>query len=205
MHTLKDACAAKGKDLVEVVRDLESAYAASEAHNLVPPTISIRELSRRFPATRPIFERYGLGDCGGEDGPEEPLAWFATVHRLPLEEFLRDVREAAVKDISASPAAPAKTTSLFSPHFVMGSLFLTLTLGVPLTYHPQYWSLVFPLGMFTAATFQLSRATGIEFLAAVPRAFVWVALVAWTITFLGMARDLARSAARGLRGADDEK
>ena len=129
MHPLKDACAAKGKDLAEVVRDLESAYAASEAHNLVPPTMSIRELSRRFPATRPVLERYGLGDCGGEDGPDEPLAWFATVHRLPLEEFLRDVRDAAVKDVSAAPAAPAKTPSLFSPHFVIGSLFLTLTLG----------------------------------------------------------------------------
>jgi tellurite resistance protein TehA-like permease len=75
---------------------------------------------------------------------------------------------------------------------------------VPLTYHPQYWSLVFPLGMFAAATFQLSRATGIEFLAAVPRAFVWVALAAWTVTFLGMLRDLARSAARRIRGTDDE-
>jgi len=59
---------------------------------------------------------------------------------------------------------------------------------VPLTYHPQYWSLVFPLGMFTAATFQLARATGIDFLAAVPRAFIWIALAAWTLTFLGMMR-----------------
>ena len=63
---------------------------------------------------------------------------------------------------------------------------------VPLAYHPQYWSLVFPLGMFTAATFQFSRASGIDFLAAVPRVFVWIALGAWAVTFIGMARDLAR-------------
>ncbi len=63
---------------------------------------------------------------------------------------------------------------------------------VPLTYHPQYWSLVFPLGMFTAATFQLARATGIGFLAVIPSLFVWIALGAWTICFVGMLRDVSR-------------
>ena len=87
MHPLRDACAARGKDLDEVVRDLEAARTGTEGSELVPPTLSIRELLRRFPATRPVLERYGLGDCGGEDGPDEPLAWFATVHRLPLEDF----------------------------------------------------------------------------------------------------------------------
>ncbi len=129
-HPLGDACKAKGVPLEEVVRDLEDAWQAVEAHSIVPPTMSIREMTRRFPATRPVLERYGLGDCGGPDGPEEPLAWFATVHRLPLEDFLRDVRAAAVKDNAAAPPDPAaRPVTLFSPHFVAGSLFLTLTLG----------------------------------------------------------------------------
>lgn len=129
-HPLGDACRAKGVALDEVVHDLEDAWEAVEAHSVVPPTMSIREMTRRFPATRPVLERYGLGDCGGPDGPEEPLAWFATVHRLPLEDFLRDVRAAAVKDVAAAPPDPsAKPVTLFSPHFVAGSLFLTLTLG----------------------------------------------------------------------------
>ncbi len=131
MHPLRDACAARGKDLDEVVRDLEAARTGTEGSELVPPTLSIRELLRRFPATRPVLERYGLGDCGGEDGPDEPLAWFATVHRLPLEDFLRDVRDAA-RDSSPAPAAspaPAPAARPFSPHFVVGSLVLTLTLG----------------------------------------------------------------------------
>jgi hypothetical protein len=99
------------------------------AQNLVPPTMSVREARRRFPATIPVFTRYGLGDCGGEEGPDEPLAWFATVHRLPLEEFLRDVREAAIADASAAPAPPRTAAAPFSPHFILGSLLLTLTLG----------------------------------------------------------------------------
>ncbi len=131
MHPLKDACAAKGKDLAEVVRDLESAHAATESHSLVPPTMSIRELSRRFPSTRAVLEQYGLGDCGGDEGPDEPLAWFATVHRLPLDDFLRDIRQAALRDAAAAPSpAPAPANARpFSPHFIAGSLFLTLTLG----------------------------------------------------------------------------
>jgi hypothetical protein len=129
VHPLEEACAGKGLDLPAVLADLESAYAATESHNLVPPTTSIRDLVRRFPSTRPVLERYGLGDCGGEEGPDEPLAWFATVHRLPLDDFLRDVRAAAVRDVAAAPPAPSTTPSLFSPHFLIGSLFLTLTFG----------------------------------------------------------------------------
>ncbi len=128
-HPLEQACAAKSVSVSEVLRDLESAHRIAEAQNLVPPTMSVREVRRRFPATIPVFTRYGLGDCGGEEGPDEPLAWFATVHRLPLEDLLRDLRAAAVADAAAAPPAPRAAAAPFSPHFILGSLFLTLTLG----------------------------------------------------------------------------
>ena len=128
-HSLEDACRARGADLAEVLADLSSAHAAAESHSIVPPTMSIRELTRRFPATRPVLERYGLADCGGAEGPDEPLAWFATVHRLALDDFLRDIRAAALQDAGDAPPAAPKAPSLFSPHFLIGSLFLTLTLG----------------------------------------------------------------------------
>jgi NnrS protein/uncharacterized protein DUF542 len=130
-HPLEMACAAKKLPLTRVIEDLESAHRVAESYNLVPPTMSVREVRRRFPATIPVLERYGLGDCGGSEGPEEPLAWFATVHRLPLEDFLRDVREAAVRDAAAAPRniPPASAAAPFSPHFILGSLVLTLTLG----------------------------------------------------------------------------
>lgn len=129
VHPLKDACTSKGLDLAAVLDDLESAHAAAESHSIVPPTTSVREVLRRYPATRPVFERWGLADCGGADGPDEPLAWFATVHRLPLEELLRDVRDAAVRDTAAAPAPSPTPPTPFSPHFIVGSLLLTLTLG----------------------------------------------------------------------------
>jgi hypothetical protein len=131
IHPLEHACAARGVSLEGVLKDLESAHRAVEAHSIVPPTMSVRDVRRRYPSTIPVFEKFGLGDCGGDDGPDEPVAWFATVHRIPLEEFLREIRAAAVRDSAAAPAAgPVKSASLpFSPHFILGSLFLTLTLG----------------------------------------------------------------------------
>jgi tellurite resistance protein TehA-like permease len=53
--------------------------------------------------------------------------------------------------------------------------------------------MVFPLGMYTTATFQLSRATHFEFLARIPEIFIFVALAAWLIAFIGLVRHLASS------------
>jgi tellurite resistance protein TehA-like permease len=67
---------------------------------------------------------------------------------------------------------------------------------VPFTYDPQYWGMVFPLGMYTTCTVQIARALELPDLMIVARAFVWPALVAWLATFVGLVLGLARTARR---------
>ena len=55
----------------------------------------------------------------------------------------------------------------------------------------------FPLGMYTASTFQMAKAMQLEFLLVVPRVFLWIAIAAWLTTFLGLCRKGIRYAWRG--------
>lgn len=61
-----------------------------------------------------------------------------------------------------------------------------------LEYDPHYWSMVFPLGMYTAGTIQLSKIPGLEFLAVIPEYFVYAAFAAWAWTFWGMVKGVSR-------------
>jgi len=63
---------------------------------------------------------------------------------------------------------------------------------VAFTYDPQYWSMVFPLGMYTTCTFRLSAALELPFLMIIPRIFLFVAVAAWAVTFFSMLYEIAR-------------
>jgi tellurite resistance protein TehA-like permease len=62
----------------------------------------------------------------------------------------------------------------------------------PLKYTPRYWSLVFPLGMYTTCTYNVARVLKLDFLLFIPRCFIYVALLAWLITFVGLIKTLSR-------------
>jgi len=58
----------------------------------------------------------------------------------------------------------------------------------PLNYDPLYWGAVFPLGMYTACTFRMAEAMNMTFLNQIPEYFIYIALSAWTLAFIGFLR-----------------
>lgn len=61
---------------------------------------------------------------------------------------------------------------------------------VRLRYRIEHWSVVFPLGMYTTATWRLAEQLRLPSLALVPHVFVWIALTAWCLAFAGMVREV---------------
>ena len=66
----------------------------------------------------------------------------------------------------------------------------------PLKYDPQYWGMVFPLGMYTVCTFQLANAIDFPPLLLIPRYFIYLALAGWIATSVGLVGTSIRNVSR---------
>lgn len=58
--------------------------------------------------------------------------------------------------------------------------------GVALRYETTWWSIVFPLGMYSAAGHDLGVADRLPFVTGLGDVVSWVAVAAWLIAFLVM-------------------
>ena len=61
--------------------------------NKITEDMSVAEIVKSCPDARRVFDRHGLKGCGGEHGPSEPLAFFAAVHQVDVDELVREIND----------------------------------------------------------------------------------------------------------------
>ena len=82
------------------------------------------------------------------------------------------------------------TATFWFPLMIAIGVWRHVVRRVPLRYHPSYWAMVFPLGMYGAATFRMRQAIDLDGLGWLPKVELGVALVAWAVVFVGLCHHL---------------
>jgi tellurite resistance protein TehA-like permease len=81
------------------------------------------------------------------------------------------------------------TATFWFPLMVAIGVWRHLVRRLPLRYHPSYWALIFPLGMYGAATFRMRAAIGLGALEWLPKVVLAIALVTWSMAMFGLAHE----------------
>lgn len=108
-------------------------------------------------------------------------------------------------------AIPGLTIGRFTPHDLLAPFILLFwadaTFWIPLLlllftwkhlwrarpfrYSAELWSVVFPMGMYSAATLQFTRTFGIFFLDPAVQIMFWAAVVLWSVSAVGLILHVA--------------
>lgn len=148
-------------------------------NSLVTPDMLLSEVVERYPATRKVFDKYGLKGCGGWKGPKESVAWFARLHNVPLQQLLDELDKAARESLEGKVTEvrfePTIADTIYQPYFfaasafavIFGAIWGALILAVmSITYEVQFavpygWILAHGQGMI--AGFVALMAIGFAF------------------------------------------
>lgn len=85
------------------------------------------------------------------------------------------------------------TSSFWFPLLIGLGVWRHVIKREPLSYSPALWSMVFPLGMYSVASFRVFEVLGVPDLRRVPLLALAMAAAAWLPTFVGMLRSPLRS------------
>jgi len=74
---------------------------------------------------------------------------------------------------------------------IVGLLEIWKRIRIKIKYSSAYWSLVFPLGVYTECTWQLAEVFNLGGLKIVPQAFIFLAWISWLGTFIKMGMKIS--------------
>lgn len=78
------------------------------------------------------------------------------------------------------------TATFWFPLMIAIGVWRHIVNRMPVRYHPSYWAMVFPLGMYAVATLRMIDAVDLPTLDWLPPVVLVIALAAWALTFAGM-------------------
>jgi uncharacterized protein DUF1858/uncharacterized protein DUF542/NnrS protein len=169
-HPIEMAARTKNLDLELLMAELESAAAPKK----IGPRASVRDVIAQWPWTVGVFERHGLTGCGGGQGPDEPLGFFATVHEVDPEKLMTELETAIAAGPPREAAAPfAAPEADVYPPFIKGAIVATLTGGATLG-----------LVALTIAGLRGSLSTGLAWWTPVIQAHGHVQIFGWVALFI---------------------
>ena len=79
------------------------------------------------------------------------------------------------------------------PLLVLFGLWRYGVKGYSRRYEPRLWSVVFPLGMYTVASYTLGSAAKLGFMVSISRVWLWVGVTAWLAVLVSMLTEFVRS------------
>ena len=85
------------------------------------------------------------------------------------------------------------TATFWFPLMIAIGVWRHVIRRVPLRYHPSYWALVFPLGMYGVATSRMIEATDLAGLDWLPPVVLGIARTAWALAFVGLVGTASRA------------
>ncbi|HET9874629.1 MAG TPA: tellurite resistance/C4-dicarboxylate transporter family protein [Mycobacterium sp.] len=85
------------------------------------------------------------------------------------------------------------------PPLIGAGVWRHIVHGIPLRYEAPLWSVIFPLGMYGLGGYYLGRADHLPIVFYIGSVESWIALAAWSVTFLAMLHHLVRTLGFGAR------
>lgn len=83
--------------------------------------------------------------------------------------------------------------SWWIPLLVLFGIWRYLIQKYPKDYEPRLWSVVFPVGMYTVASYSLGSVAHLDFMTTIGKVWLWVGVFTWLIVMILMAAALFKT------------